>query len=89
MSDEGRGASIDDSLPARLTASEVCHLAGYGRVTLGRRIRDGKMPPPVDRGKERLFDRAAVYRALGMDQQFGKDERRNPFEQALDALPPR
>ena len=43
----------------QLAASEVCHLASYGRVTLGQRIKDGKMPQPVDRGEEHLFDRAA------------------------------
>jgi hypothetical protein len=49
----------------RLTRDEVCILAGYGPQTLARRIAAGVMPAPVDRGRQALFDRAAVYEALG------------------------
>ncbi len=52
--------------PARYTASEVCRLAGYSKVTLWRRIKDKRMPQPCDRGRERLFDKRAVDRALGL-----------------------
>lgn len=74
--------------PARLTTSEVCELARYKRDTLWRRIREGKMPKPVDRGREALFDRAAVEKALGLQPQEVKNAP-SPFGAALDALPPR
>ncbi|WP_022697876.1 helix-turn-helix transcriptional regulator [Euryhalocaulis caribicus] len=51
---------------SRLTTSEVCALARYGKATLWRRIREKQMPPPVDRGRESLFDRKAVEKALGL-----------------------
>src|SRR5262245_58488259 len=60
--------SATDALPLRLTTDEVCDLARFGEVTLWRRIRDGKMPRPVDRARQHLFDRDAVLRALGMKQ---------------------
>lgn len=58
-------------LPTRLNVKEVCGLAG-GTVpisvsTLDRRIRAGALPQPVDRARTRLFDKAAVLKALGMD----------------------
>lgn len=53
-------------LPRRLTTSEVCSLARYSSVTLWRRIKAGEMPRPVDEGRQALFDRDAVLKALGM-----------------------
>lgn len=41
-------------------------MAGYGKCTLWRRIRENRMPEPVDRGREALFDRKAVEKALGL-----------------------
>lgn len=73
----------------RLTASEVCRLAGYGRVTLGRRVRDGLMPKPVDRGRERLFDRQEIYKALGIAMetpQHVEPEEDDPWGRAADAI---
>lgn len=73
----------------RLTASEVCRLAGYGRVTLGRRVRDGLMPKPVDRGRERLFDRQEIYKALGIETetpQHVEPEEDDPWGKAVDAF---
>ena len=58
--------SGDASLPRRLTTSQVCEIAGYGVATLFRRIRLGKMPAKIDRGREALFDRDAVLKSLGM-----------------------
>lgn len=48
----------------RLTTREVCDLAKFSSVTLWRRIRAGRMPQPIDRGREAIFDRAAVVAAL-------------------------
>lgn len=75
--------------PARIPASEVCRLAGYGRVTLGRRIKEGKMPAPVDRGREQLFDRAAVHKALGIPsaaEQHAEPENDDPWGKAAHAI---
>jgi hypothetical protein len=53
--------------PARMTTAEVCELARYGPITLWRRIRAGRMPRPVDRGRQSMFDRDAVLIALGLN----------------------
>lgn len=51
-------------LGPRIDTSTVCTLAGYGRATLKKRIKQGRMPPPIDRGREDIFDRDAVFNAL-------------------------
>lgn len=52
-------------LPAlRLTTGEVCQIARISRATLWRRIKSGGLPLPIDRGRQALFDRAQVLRAL-------------------------
>lgn len=74
--------------PARIPASEVARLAGYSLVTLGRRVAAGKMPKPVDKARERLFDRRAVYKALGIPiepAQHAEPENENPWDRAADA----
>lgn len=53
-------------IPSRITTSEVLQLARYGVKKLWRNRRAGTMPNPIDRGKEALFDRDAVLKALGM-----------------------
>ena len=72
-----------ENLPPRIPASKVCELAGYGRSTLRARIIEGKMPRPVDRGKEALFPTKEVLERLGL---FGQESAENPFEQALNEL---
>lgn len=74
------GASIL-TLPARLTTSEVCSLARYGATTLWRERRAGNMPAPIARGREDIYDRDAVLKALGMIQ----DE--NPTSDEWDVDP--
>jgi hypothetical protein len=51
-------------LGPRICATTVCSLAGYGKQTLKKRIREGRMPNPIDRGREEIFDRDAVLQAL-------------------------
>jgi hypothetical protein len=77
-----------DLASPRITASEVCRLAGYSRVTLARRVKSGVMPAPVDRGKERLFDRLAVYKALGISTETKQHEpeEANPWGRVSDAV---
>jgi hypothetical protein len=55
----------------RMFASEVALIAKVSRVTVQRRINDGKLPKPVDRGKEDIFDRRAIYQALGIALESG------------------
>lgn len=51
----------------RITTPEVCALAGYTKATLWRRIDDGHMPKPIDRGgRGFIFDKTAVLIGLGM-----------------------
>lgn len=54
-------------LPERIDVTVVQALAGYGRVTLWRRIRRGEMPKHVDRGAHgQIFMRDPVLKALGI-----------------------
>ena len=53
-------------LPPRLLRSEVCELARYGRAKLSAEIAAGRMPAPVSRGRQSIFDRDAVLMALGL-----------------------
>jgi hypothetical protein len=63
-----------------MTTSEVCELARFSRATLANRIAAGKMPAPIDRGRENLFETRAVYRALGIDHPLNaKTEEENPW----------
>lgn len=56
------------ALPMRIYTSEVCRLARYGLTTLWRKRQRGEMPEPIDHGKQDVFDRDAVFKALGMFQ---------------------
>jgi predicted DNA-binding transcriptional regulator AlpA len=47
--------------------TELCEIMMISRQTVDKRIRACKMPKPVDRGRERLFDRAEIYRFLNVD----------------------
>lgn len=56
-------------LPPRMLASEVCEVARISKATLYRRIADGSLDlKPVDRGREKIFSRADVIRALGLGE---------------------
>jgi predicted DNA-binding transcriptional regulator AlpA len=70
-----------ETLPPRIPVSVVCRLAGYSKSTLIKRIACGRMPAPIDRGKENLFLTTEVLEKLGIG---GKSESVNPFEKALD-----
>lgn len=73
----------DAPLPRRLTTSQVCKLAGFGKRTLARRIASGKLRlSPVDRGREDLYDRDEVLQALGMNDA----PRANPWEFNAEAF---
>ena len=60
----------------RITTSEICSIARLSPQTIGRRVKDGKLPKAVDRGEELLFDRLAVYQALGIPVEGRKDDAR-------------
>lgn len=55
-----------NSIKPRLTTLEVCELAGYGPQTLTKRVREGRMPQPIDKARHYIFDRDAVLRALNL-----------------------
>ena len=74
-------AGLLTSLPPRIPASLVCKLAGYGKAALNRRIKDGLMPAPIDRGRENLFLTSEVLKRLGLAEAAPPV---NPFEKALD-----
>lgn len=70
-------------MPARYTTTQVCAMAGYGPTTLWRRVRQGRMPKPVDRGRENLFAAHEVKQALGLDP--GPDSAQaDPWLKALE-----
>lgn len=57
-------------LPMRMTTSEVCAVAGYSTRTLQRRIKDGLIDlKPIDRGRELLYLRTDVVRALALGRE--------------------
>jgi len=58
--------TTEGDLPPRLTTAEVCALARYGRSTLAREIRQGRMPAPIRTGRPQIFLRDAVLQALGL-----------------------
>jgi predicted DNA-binding transcriptional regulator AlpA len=49
--------------PERLTTSEVLALLRISRATLWRRVAQGRLPRPLDRGRQALFCKAAVCEA--------------------------
>ena len=62
-------ARLDD-LPLRMTAAEVCALARCSAVTLWRRRRADPTWLPAaahQLSRELIFERAAVFKALGFD----------------------
>lgn len=57
--------------PVRITTREAIALSRLSRATFWRRIAQGRLPGPVDRGREALFCREAMMKALTLtpDQQ--------------------
>jgi predicted DNA-binding transcriptional regulator AlpA len=53
-----------DGFTARLTTTEVCRLARLSRASVWRRISTGRLPGPIDHGREALFCARAVAQAL-------------------------
>ncbi|MDO8912343.1 MAG: hypothetical protein Q8N10_03535 [Phenylobacterium sp.] len=71
-----------DNLPHRMTAAQVCELARCSKVTLWRRRKldpDWLAPAPLQLGKDLVFAREDVTRALGLT---------GPQEGVKDADPP-
>lgn len=79
------GLPIPDAEP-RITASEICIIGKFSRATLGRRVHAGRFPAPIDKGREQLFDRRAVYEALGISQKDDNHAQDNPWERGALAL---
>lgn len=83
-----------DALPSpaarpRITMAEVCAIAMVGRLTIQRRVKAKKFPDPIDRGRESIFDRKAVYDALGIVQAAADHDTAgglDPWLQAAHAL---
>lgn len=48
----------------RLTTREVCQLARLSRASVWRRIASGRLPGPIDYGRQALFCAQAVSQAL-------------------------
>jgi len=61
-----RRAVAHMNLPERIKTSDVLEVAGYGIATLQRRIREGKMPQPIDKAGSFIFNRDEVLQALGL-----------------------
>lgn len=71
-----------NSLPPRISTAEVLEIARFGRRKLTARIRSGKFPQPVDRGKDGfIFLKKDVLEALHITT---SQQSVNPFEAALD-----
>ena len=48
----------------RMTTAEVMALARISRATLWRRVASGRLPTPIDQGRQSLFACMAVITAL-------------------------
>lgn len=75
-----------DNLPHRMTAAQVCELAGCSATTLWRRRRlDPTWLPaaPVQLGKSTMFDRAAVLVALCLAQDAPANDQWNVDPDAI------
>ena len=75
----------------RIGMGEVCAIAMVSRVTIRRRFNADppRFPKPVDRGQEAIFDRKAVYDALGISPETGNHatpEPQDPWMVGADAL---
>lgn len=75
----------DRAVPLRVTTREACRLARVSRATLFRRIAQGRLPGPVDRGRELLFCRRSLISALSSPP-TGTDPATEDAAAALDAL---
>jgi len=74
------------ALPSRLYTSEVCRLARYGVSRLWRERKAGRMPDPIDHGRQDIFDRDAVFKALGMIQDAAAPADDDPWSVNPDAI---
>lgn len=61
--------SYRDDLAAveRMATGEVLALARISRATLWRRVASGRLPAPIDQGRQSLFLRSEVIRALKVE----------------------
>lgn len=58
------GSAVAPVSRARLTTTEVCQLARLSRASVWRRIAAGRLPAPIDHGRQALFCAEAITRAL-------------------------
>ena len=73
----------------RIGTSDICAVAKLSPITIQRRIKNGTFPKPIDRGKEQLFDRRAVYEALGIvqeDRNYVPQEAADPWLRGAHAI---
>lgn len=73
------GATSAAAPPLRLTTREVCQIARLSRASVWRRIASGRLPAPIDHGREALFCAHAVAQALARTAQ------RPPADEAVFA----
>jgi len=70
---------------ARLTTDEVLALTRISRATLWRRVASGRLPGPIDQGRQSLFLKSAVLSALR--REAGQSLTRTvAVEQRLEAM---
>lgn len=55
-----------NNYPLRLHTQLVCSLAGYGARTLQKRVAEGLMPQPVEKGHHFVYDRDQIFAALNL-----------------------
>lgn len=69
----------------RMTTDEVLALARVSRATMWRRIACGRLPRPIDRGRQALFLKQAVHAALAAENTTPQSHKLRT-ESRLDAL---
>ena len=74
-------------IPARMYTSEVLRLAKWSSPsTLRKRQKEGRVPAPVDRGREMIFNGMAVYQALGLIDSAVNPAAEDPIMKALELI---
>jgi hypothetical protein len=72
-------------LPNRIYTSEVCRVARYSITKLWRERKAGRMPEPIARGRQDIFDRDSVLQALRLPHDEPKPEP-DPWSVNPDAI---
>jgi hypothetical protein len=88
VAEQAKSLPSPDAEP-RITTSEIAAIARVSTTTILRRADGKRLPRSIDHGKEHIFDRRAIYAALGIqqpDRNHVTKESENPWLRGARAL---